>query len=830
MSNRKIGAQGAKEVFFSPLRLLAAIFVSSLFLSGAFAQGSSLLHESQRAAQVRELNNRVLQLHGQAQENQSAIGAIRSQAATVLAQRSAAIQALMQEDAHAALTFAFSPELLADLAEKFPASASTLESHVTLSGPIEHWVSDSVGRKSSHDSWFLNVAGSKLSLYFPGPQHPDPKISANVTVEGVQLGSNIAVSRILVSSGAAGSSSILQMPILNSVTRPGLLTIVFFGFLLLLRRVVQVSKLRQFTVVATALIFLAGNPGVVSAQATCSTLGVQKTLVLLGLPSGATAPVTPQQVHDVFFDTATGRSLNGYWQEASYGQASASGDVMGWYSVSGSYTCSTLSQMFNDTMTAAANAGVNFSNYTRIFFVYPDLSPSCGFDGFAQVGCYSLSTPSGTVSASVAYVVAGNLVSRDNGVSLVAHEGGHELGLLHAGSLSYAPETLGPVGTSGTVASYGDWFSTMGSAQLALYSAPHKAEILGWMAKGVNYQVVQTSGTYSLQPLETNPPALQALKVQRGTGNPDWLWLEYRQPIGNYDWTLYGAYGQVTTGALIHYEDPNTSGYTRLLDFTPGDGSWYNPALAAGQSWTDGYSNVALSVLSASPNSLSVSVDFGAVPCTPAAPTIVVSPLNPSIYAGQTASYAVSVTNNDSSACSASTINLGSSEPAGWSTSMSATALTLSSGQTAAVTLGKGAPAGTPVGTYAVDMTAANSSATTTDTANATVVMAPSVSATLSVSGTTFSARQSVTLSVTVLSGGVAVKGATVSFLITKADGSTVAKTVTTNRSGVASFSYRIAQTDPKGLWSGSASVTPTSSSSAGTQPIMTNLVSFTVR
>src|ERR1043165_3125835 len=81
------GAQGALEVLAFPLRLLAAIFLCTSLPSGAFAQGNSALHESQRAAQVRALNNSVLQLHGQIQENASGTAAIRGQAATVLAKR-----------------------------------------------------------------------------------------------------------------------------------------------------------------------------------------------------------------------------------------------------------------------------------------------------------------------------------------------------------------------------------------------------------------------------------------------------------------------------------------------------------------------------------------------------------------------------------------------------------------------------------------------------------------------------------------------------------------------------------------------------------------------
>src|SRR5438445_13624349 len=117
------GAQGFKNLpVFASSAIITAICLF-FSVSGASAQGraatSASSHESQRAAQVRALNNSVLQLHGQMQENASGTG-IRGQAATVIAQRATALQGLIQEDPHAALTFAFSPELLVDLAAKFP--------------------------------------------------------------------------------------------------------------------------------------------------------------------------------------------------------------------------------------------------------------------------------------------------------------------------------------------------------------------------------------------------------------------------------------------------------------------------------------------------------------------------------------------------------------------------------------------------------------------------------------------------------------------------------------------------------------------------------------
>src|SRR5260370_26817456 len=132
------GARGCKNLpIFASSAIIAIVCLFSS-VSGASAQGSAATsgssHESERAAQVRTLNNSVLELHGQMQENPSGAAGNHSQAAIVLAQRAAALQTLIQEDPHAALTFAFSPELLADLAAKFPSSAAELESHTPLTG------------------------------------------------------------------------------------------------------------------------------------------------------------------------------------------------------------------------------------------------------------------------------------------------------------------------------------------------------------------------------------------------------------------------------------------------------------------------------------------------------------------------------------------------------------------------------------------------------------------------------------------------------------------------------------------------------------------------
>src|SRR5439155_15029875 len=292
-----------------------------------------------------------------------------------------------------------------------------------------------------------------------------------------------------------------------------------------------------------------------------------------------------------------------------------------------------------------------------------------------------------------------------------------------------------------------------------------------------------------------------------------------RQPIGIYDSTVWPS-----SGAVIHYEDSTTGAYTQLLDFTPATANMYDAALMPGNTWVDPYTNLSITVQSATASGLTVSTNYGAVPCTPLAPSIAASPLNPSLYPGKSVRYSVSITNNDTAGSSSSTFNLSSSQPSGWSSTFSTPSLTVSTGQSRTVTIGKSAPLGTPAGTYAVNRNAADTSSSGSGTANATVMTPPSLTANLTVSGTSFSAPQKVSFTATVLNGGAAASGASVGFTLTKADGSKVSQTVTANSSGTASWSYKLGPKDAKGSYSAVAQA------AVGSQTALSNLVAFTVQ
>lgn len=723
----------------------------------AGAAGLLRAQESPNAARVTALNQEVLRLHGEAQRaTPNGIAAGRAQAGSVLEQRAAALSALIAENPAQALALAFSSDLLGQLALAFPGSASQLESRGAWEGPAEYLVLDDARMLTRQSATRLKLGQAEFEVYFAGDEPPGLQSGVNLRVTGMRAGNRLA---------AEG----------GTVT------------------------------------------GYELAASACVPTGPQKAAVLLVTFPGVAAPsITPQSISDIFFG-ASGRSVDAFWRENSYNQTSVSGDVFGWYTLDALYTCAQTS-LLRAAAIAVADADVNFQNYNRLFIVFPNPG-GCSFAGAASLGCSSLSSAGdGSFTSSYAYLVSSYMSTRDQGVKLSTHEAGHNLGFLHASTRDFGAEALGPLGTTGTLSEYGDVFSTMGSWNLGHYASPHKVQA-GWLSSGVTYQTVQANGIFSLQPFEVSPPGLQALRVQRGTGNDAWVWVEYRQPIGSYDSTLNS---QIFSGALLHYEDSTTGSKTHLLDFTPETTSWSDPALAAGKTWADPYSNLWITVNSATATALTVTVNYGAVTCSPANPTVSLSPSNPSVVAGGAASYTLTVTNNDTFACSASTFNLSSAQPSGWTGAPGAASLTLGPGQSASTTLSETSPAGATPGTYPVSASAARGSNSGSGPASCTV-MEP-LAASLTVPAGPYAPRSTVKIVATATLGSSPASGASVHFTLVKPGGSTTTKDTTTGSTGQAVWTYRLGPKDPKGTYSVSATVT------LGSQTVTTAPASFTVQ
>jgi uncharacterized repeat protein (TIGR02543 family) len=103
---------------------------------------------------------------------------------------------------------------------------------------------------------------------------------------------------------------------------------------------------------------------------------------------------------------------------------------------------------------------------------------------------------------------------------------------------------------------------------------------------------------------------------------------------------------------------------------------------------------------------MTVSVNYGGVTCTAAAPTVSVSPTSASLDYGGKASLTVTVKNNSSSGCATESFPLAAVVPSGWSATFANASLSVSPGQQAQAALSVGVPSPYALGTYAVGVSA----------------------------------------------------------------------------------------------------------------------------
>src|SRR5262245_24208259 len=90
---------------------------------------------------ARSLNNEVLRLHSEIQRAVPGRAAeLRKDGAAAIRKRAIELNDLAKKSPAEALSMAFSPEVLADLAAKFPEAADQLEAHGTWEGMGSSWV------------------------------------------------------------------------------------------------------------------------------------------------------------------------------------------------------------------------------------------------------------------------------------------------------------------------------------------------------------------------------------------------------------------------------------------------------------------------------------------------------------------------------------------------------------------------------------------------------------------------------------------------------------------------------------------------------------------
>lgn len=343
-------------------------------------------------------------------------------------------------------------------------------------------------------------------------------------------------------------------------------------------------------------------------------------VILFNFQNDTSEPWTTNFVSGVTFDNSD--SVDAYYQENSYGQLSLSGDVFGWYTIPQDNTLCNPSAWATVARTQAENDEVDLSGYDNFIYAFPNTT-ACNFNGLAN-----------TTSVPGESWINGFYTK-----SLVGHEIGHTLGTLHANSYNCTDGEGGPRVTFSNFCvpvEHGDPFDIMGTTTFPP-ELPYANHMNGFRKGQVgflpdaNLQTVTTDGTYNLAPLEGSG-GIQSIRIPRdfqGSEVTRYYYLDFRQPIGTFH--NFTSSDPVANGISLRLAGPYITSPLQesfLLDATPNTSSFFDSALALGQTYTDFENGLSITVTAVSLTEATVDIVFADV-TAPTTPTNLAADVHP---------------------------------------------------------------------------------------------------------------------------------------------------------------------------------------------------------
>jgi hypothetical protein len=278
--------------------------------------------------------------------------------------------------------------------------------------------------------------------------------------------------------------------------------------------------------------------------------------------------VQPYTAGDVLAAAFTGPdSLRAWYDEVSHGTmhligattADGIGDTYGPVLIAGTAGACTTADINRWFAAAPTAAHVDLSRYDELLMLMPHQA-ACPWAGIAQ-------TP-------------GKLVVLNGGIALrvTAHETGHTLGLMHAGTIDC---TTGPLTGSCAEDDYGDPYDAMGASPTSVFHFSSFHLLEAGFARPAQALSVTRTGGFALAPSDSTN-GVTMIRIPRTTTSPlanrSGLCLEYRQPSGHFD--AFAVSDNVIKGVLVRLcSTPTPAGAkslpvsaapTRLLNMHPG--------------------------------------------------------------------------------------------------------------------------------------------------------------------------------------------------------------------------------------------------------------------